>query len=155
QEVMQQQHPEVAGKGEIKDENYALVKRSCQFLKKGVAEGLSPAELSDAYLRHQGAIFDTPEAGDQAAFTKVIQDGEANSPMGKQAMEALPNGKDCCPVANDLVALGWDVPNLTAESTELNSLHQLFLSNPILYELRQKKVPNPTVDKEIAELQAS
>jgi hypothetical protein len=132
------------------------VKRSCEFLKAGVAAGLSPAELSDAYLRHQDSIFDTPDDNTKpAAFARVIADVQAKSPMRQKALKALPTPDHCIPVADELVKLGWDVPSFTKEAKPeaKAGLFQMILTNPLLYDMQQNKTPNPFLQQEIDDLE--
>jgi hypothetical protein len=154
QEVMEKQHPDQARKANIGKDNFDLVVRSCQFLKAGVAAGLSPAELFDAHVHYQSAIFDTPPEGAEAAFAKVIQGVRARSPLRMQAMQAMPGGPDDVePVARDLQALGWDVEVAPKEGGK-HMAYQMLLANPALVACRQNKTVNPAFQDEIAGLKA-
>src|SRR5262249_2863287 len=75
QGVLQRQFPDATRDANIGEENYALLKRSCQFLKAAAARGLTPAEIYDALARDHEAIFNraTPEDGLDDVFANAIQ----------------------------------------------------------------------------------
>lgn len=151
------QHPEVAQKAEIGEENFDLVARSCHFLKAGVAAGLSPAELLDGYQHFKSKIFDTPgvptpqDPPAAKVFAEVIQEVKARSQQRQLALQAIPRDDGAlAQVQADLLKLGWDVP----DNMSGDGLKELLFENPQLMQCQKGKIPSKRgqlIKQEIAE----
>src|SRR5262249_28048629 len=154
--VMARQFPAESMKAEINDENYALVKRSCEFLKAAVAAGLSPAELFDAYARQPTAIFDTPGAQRDATFQQVIQDVQARSAARQQAKQDTPTNPDeLAAMSQKLRQLGWDVKALKPNDTKLLlEFQQFLLATPKLVEAAKHDLVNAQLAADITQMEA-
>jgi hypothetical protein len=147
-----QQYPDIAEKAKITDENFALVKRSCQFLKKAAREGLTVNQIYDAYFRSMSQIFDAPEDGLEEAFNQVIQKERDVWPDCQRVLKEVPSGEQSKLIHQKLKDLGWDV-EVPATFHSFPQGYRTLLRNPRLLDCYQMEIPNPLLQQEIDELE--
>jgi hypothetical protein len=143
--ALQKQHPDAANASQISDENFALVKRSIQFLKKAAGE-LTLAELQDAYGAFMEKIFETADNQRDTAFDEVIRDTKARTPH-LQELERLSSADP--KFAQNLRALGWGV------DFGGGSLEGWKKMNPEkVVKIYKNKIENPAARREANDLRA-
>lgn len=145
-EAILKTQPDAEKAANITDENFALTKRSIQFLQRACTE-LTVEELQLAYASHTGEIFDT-DPNDPVAmekgFASAIKSAKETMPYRKE-LNALMM-KDSNAFDDVMKDLGWYTTDIFTYSVWLEKDPKLTL------EIYKKKIPNPKVAKEITDL---
>jgi hypothetical protein len=100
-------HPEALKAAELRGDNLALVRRSIQFLKEAARQGLTVAEIYDAYVQDLEQVFDSPESEKAAAFDQAIKAARARRQDRKEFEALYRDRKTWDGVHQELRNLGW------------------------------------------------
>jgi hypothetical protein len=104
--AMGKRHPGAAKAAQISKENLELVRWSIRFLKRAAREGLTLAEIYDAYAQDTETIFDSTDEDMEEAFDKAIQNARARTPARERCERDL-MGPDAQAHLQRLADAGW------------------------------------------------
>lgn len=124
-------HPDLEFDQQVGEENFQMVRRSVEFLKRAAGE-LTPVELADAYSVCAGEIFDADDAGKEEGFTTAIARAKKRSTAVRE-FSALSN-LQLERLLTAVQDLGWANGLLGEEAVDwlvrhADIAHQAFASN--------------------------
>ena len=141
-------HPAAAGAAAVTEENYKLVKRSIEFLKKAAGQ-LTMAEIQDAYVVSLEKIFDTSDDKADAGFDEAIKEAKARTPLLKEADKLLEGDWD--KIKGTFLELGWG----TEFGFDYTNWQRWVRMNPEkVVKIYQNKTENPAAKVKIQKLEA-
>lgn len=147
--AMMKLHPAAGGAAAVTEENYKLVKRSIEFLKKAAGQ-LTMAEIQDAYVVNLEKIFDTSDDKMDAGFDEAINQAKARTPLLKEADKLLAG--DWNKTKADFLELGWG----TEFGLDDTSWQRWVRMNPEkVVKIHQSKTENPAAKVKIQNLEAA